>query len=451
MAKDKVHILGICGTFMGGLALLGKEEGIDISGCDTNIYPPMSDHLREMGIEIIEGYDANKLPDADIYVIGNSISRGNPALEYLLSSKANLISGPEWLYKTILKNKKVIAVSGTHGKTTTTAMLAYIFENQGIDAGYLIAGKPKDFSKSARKGTSEIFVIEADEYDTAFFDKRSKFIHYKPDTLIINNLEYDHADIFPDISYIFREFHHLIRTLKEEAKIVYPADDSNILKVLNLGYWSNLISYDFNGNNENSLSLQENSNKPLLRIKGKERDLEWRMFGEHNARNAMAASLAANQYGISIEDSIRSLQKFKGVSKRQDILLDTSKLIIIEDFAHHPTAIKTTIEGVKKNYPEHRLTALIELRSNTMKSGLHDNALAEAVMMADKVHWKSEDHVQIKRLVNSLPDKSTQLDNNEKFISELESMHLKNDIVIIMSNGNFDGLAAALLDRFGND
>ena len=212
-----------------------------------------------------------------------------------------------------------------------------------------------------------------------------------------------------------------------------------------------MISYDFNGNNENSLSLQENSNKPLLRIKGKERDLEWRMFGEHNARNAMAASLAANQYGISIEDSIRSLQKFKGVSKRQDILLDTSKLIIIEDFAHHPTAIKTTIEGVKKNYPEHRLTALIELRSNTMKSGLHDNALAEAVMMADKVHWKSEDHVQIKRLVNSLPDKSTQLDNNEKFISELESMHLKNDIVIIMSNGNFDGLAAALLDRFGND
>ena len=185
MAKDKVHILGICGTFMGGLALLGREEGIEISGCDTNIYPPMSDHLSEMGIEIIEGYDANKLPDADYYVVGNSISRGNPALEHLLSNQANLISGPEWLYKNILKDKKVIAVSGTHGKTTTTAMLAWIFEDQGIDAGYLIAGKPKDFPKSARKGNSEIFVIEADEYDTAFFDKRSKFIHYKPDTCLL--------------------------------------------------------------------------------------------------------------------------------------------------------------------------------------------------------------------------------------------------------------------------
>ena len=227
MSKERVHILGICGTFMGGLALMGKEKGIDISGCDENIYPPMSDHLQEMGIEIIEGYDSSELPVADYYVIGNSISRGNLALEYLLSKKSNLISGPEWLYDSVIKDKKVIAVSGTHGKTTTTAMIAWISEDNNIDVGYLIAGKPKDFEKSARLGSEDIFVIEADEYDTAFFDKRSKFIHYKPDTLVLNNLEFDHADIFPDITYIFREFHHLLRTLNKEAQIIFPNDDSN--------------------------------------------------------------------------------------------------------------------------------------------------------------------------------------------------------------------------------
>ena len=451
MAKDKVHILGICGTFMGGLALLGKEEGIDISGCDTNIYPPMSDHLREMGIEIIEGYDANKLPDADCYVIGNSISRGNPALEYLLSNQANLISGPEWLYKNILKDKKVIAVSGTHGKTTTTAMLAYIFEDQGIDVGYLIAGKPKDFPKSARKGSSEIFVIEADEYDTAFFDKRSKFIHYKPDTLIINNLEYDHADIFPDISYIFREFHHLIRTLKEEANIIYPSDDLNITTVLDLGCWSNLISYDFNGKNENSLNIYDDAQKPLLGIRNQEMKIDWQMLGEHNARNAMVAVLAADHYGVSLKDSISSLQKFKGVAKRQDVLLHTDELIIIEDFAHHPTAIQTTIEGIKKKYPDRRLTVAIELRSNTMKSGFHDDRLSEAVNLADKVYWKSKDHSQIEGLVESLPTKSAKLDSNKFFINDFESMNLKKDILIIMSNGDFDGLSRDLLERYGSD
>ena len=261
MSKERVHILGICGTFMGGLALLGKEQGLEISGCDFNIYPPMSDHLHEMGIDISEGYDPSKLPEADCYVIGNSISRGNPALEFLLSKKANLISGPDWLYKTVLKNKRVIAVSGTHGKTTTTAMIAWIFEDHNIDVGYLIAGKPKDFEKSARLGEQDIFVIEADEYDTAFFDKRSKFIHYKPDTLIINNLEFDHGDIFPDLSFIFREFHHLIRILNEEAQIIFPTDDLNIAKVLNMGCWSKLISYGVDGNHENAISLKDPTNQ----------------------------------------------------------------------------------------------------------------------------------------------------------------------------------------------
>ena len=451
MSKERVHILGICGTFMGGLAILGKENGIDISGCDENIYPPMSDHLEEMGIQIMQGYDASLIPDADRYVIGNSISRGNPALEYLLSTKADLISGPDWLYKTILKDKKVIAVSGTHGKTTTTAMIAWIFEDQGIDVGYLIAGRPKDFHKSARRGKDDIFVIEADEYDTAFFDKRSKFIHYKPDTLIINNLEFDHADIFPDISYIYREFHHLIRTLKEEARIIFPTDDLNISKVLNMGCWSKLISYGINGQHENSISFSQDNTPTLLRIAGNEGELDWTMLGEHNARNAITAVLAAKQYGIEMKDALNSLKKFKGVAKRQDLLFEDHRLVLIEDFAHHPTAIKSTLEGIKKKFPNKRLIAAIELRSNTMKSGFHDNNLVEAIAVADKVFWKSEDFTQTEKLVGAEPSKSSQIVNISEFVKEFKMLNQADDLLVVMSNGNFDNLTKLLLKEYKND
>ena len=451
MSKERVHILGICGTFMGGLAILGKENGIDISGCDENIYPPMSDHLEEMGIQIMQGYDASLIPDADRYVIGNSISRGNPALEYLLSTKADLISGPDWLYKTILKDKKVIAVSGTHGKTTTTAMIAWIFEDQGIDVGYLIAGRPKDFHKSARRGKDDIFVLEADEYDTAFFDKRSKFIHYKPDTLIINNLEFDHADIFPDISYIYREFHHLIRTLKEEARIIFPTDDLNISKVLNMGCWSKLISYGINGQHENSISFSEDNTPTLFRIAGDERELDWTMLGEHNARNAITAVLAAKQYGIEMKDALNSLKKFKGVAKRQDLLFEDHRLVLIEDFAHHPTAIKSTLEGIKKKFPNKRLIAAIELRSNTMKSGFHDNNLVEAIAVADKVFWKSEDFTQTEKLVGAEPSKSSQIVNISEFVKEFKKLNQADDLLVVMSNGNFDNLTKLLLKEYKND
>ena len=451
MSKERVHILGICGTFMGGLAILGKENGIDISGCDENIYPPMSEHLEEMGIQIMQGYDASLIPDADRYVIGNSISRGNPALEYLLSTKADLISGPDWLYKTILKDKKVIAVSGTHGKTTTTAMIAWIFEDQGIDVGYLIAGRPKDFHKSARRGKDDIFVLEADEYDTAFFDKRSKFIHYKPDTLIINNLEFDHADIFPDISYIYREFHHLIRTLKEEARIIFPTDDLNISKVLNMGCWSKLISYGINGQHENSISFSEDNSPTRLRIAGDEGELDWTMLGEHNARNAITAVLAAKQYGIEMKDALNSLKKFKGVAKRQDLLFEDHRLVLIEDFAHHPTAIKSTLEGIKKKFPNKRLIAAIELRSNTMKSGFHDNNLVEAIAVADKVFWKSEDFTQTEKLVGAEPSKSSQIVNISEFVKEFKMLNQTDDLLVVMSNGNFDNLTRLLLKEYKND
>ena len=448
MSKKRVHILGICGTFMGGLALLGKEKGMDISGCDNNVYPPMSDHLNDMGIEIIESYDPSHLPKADEYVIGNSIIRGNPALEHLLSSKANIISGPEWLYSNILKNKKVIAVSGTHGKTTTTAMIAWIFEDQGIETGYLIAGKPKDFEKSARKGKQDIFVLEADEYDTAFFDKRSKFIHYKPDTLIINNLEFDHADIFPDLSYIYREFHNLIRTLKEEAEIIFPRDDLNISNVLNLGCWSKLIDYSFNEQNINSVNFSYSSNKTHLKIENEEGELDWSMLGEHNARNAMVALLAVNRYGIKLSDAINSLKRFKGVDKRQDLLMDEERLLLIEDFAHHPTAIETTLRGIKKAYSNRKIYAAIELRSNTMKSGFHDDRLINVCSFVDKVFWKSEDKDQTKRLVEALPDKSSQIINIDNFIDEFKQINRMGDVLVVMSNGNFDNLSQLLMNEF---
>jgi len=448
MSKKRVHILGICGTFMGGLALLGKEKGMDISGCDNNVYPPMSDHLNDMGIEIIESYEPSHLPKADQYVIGNSVIRGNPALEHLLSSKANLISGPEWLYSNILKNKKVIAVSGTHGKTTTTAMIAWIFEDQGIETGYLIAGKPKDFEKSARKGRQDIFVLEADEYDTAFFDKRSKFIHYKPDTLIINNLEFDHADIFPDLSYIYREFHNLIRTLKEEAEIIFPRDDLNISNVLNLGCWSKLIDYSFNEQNINSVNFSYSSNKTHLKIENEEGELDWSMLGEHNARNAMVALLAVNRYGIKLSDAINSLKRFKGVDKRQDLLMDEERLLLIEDFAHHPTAIETTLRGIKKAYSNRKIYAAIELRSNTMKSGFHDDRLINVCSFVDKVFWKSEDKDQTKRLVEALPDKSSQIINIDNFIDEFKQINRMGDVLVVMSNGNFDNLSQLLMNEF---
>ena len=451
MSKDRVHILGICGTFMGGLALLGKEQGLDVSGCDANIYPPMSDHLDDLGIEVIESYEASKLPAADYYVIGNSISRGNPSLEFLLSSKANIVSGPEWLYNSVLKDKNVIAVSGTHGKTTTTAMIAWIFEDQGLDVGYLIAGKPKDFKKSARKGNNDIFVIEADEYDTAFFDKRSKFIHYKPDTLIINNIEFDHGDIFPDITYIHREFHHLVRSLKEEASIIFPTDDLNIAKVLDMGCWSELISYGIGIEHNNSIKINDDPKKTSYKIDTQEGHIDWDMFGEHNARNAMSAALAAYKYGIPLKDSLGSLKKFQGVSKRQDFLLNTEELILIEDFAHHPTAIKSTLEGIRKNYPENRLLAAIELRSNTMKSGFHDERLIEATAEADKIFWKSEDLEQAKSLVSRNLSKSDHISNIDEFVDMFDSISIEGDILIIMSNGNFDGLSTKLVKKIKND
>jgi UDP-N-acetylmuramate: L-alanyl-gamma-D-glutamyl-meso-diaminopimelate ligase len=448
MAKEKIHILGICGTFMGGLAILGKEAGLEISGCDSNIYPPMSEHLSEMGIDIIPGYDPSDLPKADFYVIGNAISRGNSALEELLNRKANLFSGPQWLYNFILKNKKVIAASGTHGKTTTTAMIAWIFEYSKIDVGYLIAGKPKDFKKSARKGSEDIFVIEADEYDTAFFDKRSKFIHYKPDTLIVNNIEFDHADIFKDISAIHREFHNLIRSMPEKAEIIFPTDDLNIAKVLDMGCWSQQISYAFGDKSQNTYSpILPDYSKIKFKIGKEEGELKWQMLGDHNARNAMSAILATKKYGISLNQSLEALSNFNGVSKRQDILLENENIILMEDFAHHPTAIEMTLTSLKQKYKDHKIIAAIELRSNTMKSGYHDDVLVGATKGADVVFWKSENKTQLDKLIKLDSDRSRLINSVEETSKEIIKSIEKDTLIVVMSNADFDGFSQKIIDR----
>ena len=446
MPKQRIHILGVCGTFMGSLALLAKELGHDVSGCDANTYPPMSNLLQNQGIDLINGYELKDLPKADCYVIGNALSRGNPLVEEILKRNDKFISGPEWILQNILTERKVIAVSGTHGKTTTTSMIAWILEDLGFKPGYLIAGKPKNFDASSSLGSGDIFVIEADEYDTAFFDKRAKFIHYRPEVLVINNLEFDHGDIFPDISFIYREFHHLIRTLKEEAHIIFPTDDLNVSKVLNMGCWSNLISYGVDSNHENAISLKGSKNLTFT-VEKEKGDLSWEMYGEHNARNAMSAALAVKQYGISLEEALSSLSKFTGVSKRQDILLDTERLLLIEDFAHHPTAIKTTLEGIKEKYPSRRLVAVIELRSNTMKSGYHDDRLVDAVSLADEVFWKSEDFVQVENLVNKNASNSRQIIDVDSFIADFDSVSSRGDIFIVMSNGNFDDISKKIIDK----
>jgi UDP-N-acetylmuramate: L-alanyl-gamma-D-glutamyl-meso-diaminopimelate ligase len=452
MINQKIHILGICGTFMGGLALLARESGYEVTGSDENIYPPMSDHLNEQGIKITLGYAVEDIPEADVYLIGNALSRGNEAVEYLLNKRANILSGPEWLYTSILRNKKVIAVSGTHGKTSTTAMIAWIFEHAGKDIGYLIAGKPNNFEVSSRLGAEEVFVIEADEYDTAFFDKRAKFIHYHPDILVLNNIEFDHADIYSDLSEILKQFHHLIRTLPSDASIIFPEADNNIETLFKLGCWSKKIGFsgEKDSNNYYRALIEDFSSSQIVSRK-KVGTLNWSMLGEHNAMNAMSAILACQECGIDVEDSLEALKVFLGVARRQQLVLENDKVTLIDDFAHHPTAIKTTLKGLRDKYKSSRIIALIEMRSNTMKSGLHDDLLNEATEEADMVYWKSDNDSQLRLLKANAPAKTKIISSVEETVEDVVDLLKPNDLIITMSNGNFDGLSASLFQALNND
>ncbi len=447
-----IHILGICGTFMGSLALLAKQAGHHVSGSDKNVYPPMSTQLQTEGIEIINGFDPVQLePKPDLVVVGNAMSRGNPCVEYLLDHGLPYTSGPAWLGEHILRNKHVLAVSGTHGKTTTSSMLAKILDFSGLQPGFLIGGVAQDFGVSARLSESEYFVVEADEYDSAFFDKRSKFVHYHADTVIINNLEFDHADIFDDLAAIQTQFHHLIRTVPSAGDIVYPAEDKNILSVLEQGCWSTKQTFGLDETNLWQYQLMESDGsvfRIINRVSGEARSatVAWQHCGLHNVKNALAAVVAAASVGVRIEQSCRALCEFEGVKRRMEVIHDHNGVKVYDDFAHHPTAIKTTLEGLRSRVGEEPILAIIEPRSATMKMGVHKQTLADSVLAADVVLWYnngladwSMDELRSRRSTSMVV---TSLDS---LIEQALDFAAGKGHILIMSNGGFGGLHEKLV------
>ena len=414
----RIHILGVCGTFMAGLAQILKESGHKVSGSDIQFYPPMSDYLKKISIETIKGYQVDLLPDADLYVIGNALSRGNESVEKILKNKLPFVSGPEMLGKE-LKNRNVFAISGTHGKTTTSYMLAHILNEQGRDIGFLVGGISKNFNVSARLGTDKSFVIEADEYDSAFFDKRSKFIHYSPTNLIINNIEFDHADIFNNIDDIKKQFHHLIKIIPSTGNIIFFNDDDNSNDVIETGSWCNKIAI-------NSDLINTDFELMEFTIGGKKFSIKkLPLIGEHNFRNYISAILAASLDGIEIEDSIKSLETFKGVTRRMEFVTESSGIKIYDDCAHHPTAIKLSTDAIRKRYLDKRILGLIELGSNTMASGYHKENLLKSFSSLDQTLLL--DHKKVYKYKNAHGSIDT-------FLSELKESIYDYDIILIMTN-----------------
>ena len=413
----RIHILGVCGTFMAGLAQILKESGHKVSGSDIQYYPPMSDYLKKIGIETTQGYQKEQLPEADLYVVGNALSRGNECIEEILDKKLPFVSGPEMLGKE-LKNRKVFAVSGTHGKTTTSYMLAHILENQGKDIGFLIGGISKNFENSAKLGTDKAFVIEADEYDSAFFDKRSKFIHYSPNNLVINNIEFDHADIFDDINDIKKQFHHLIKIVPSSGNIIYFKDDKNSSDLIRDGLWCNKIEI-------NSDSIKTDFKLIELEVDKKKFSLkELPLIGKHNFKNYISAILAAKLDGVLINDSIESLKTFKGVKRRMELVVDASGIKVYDDFAHHPTAIRLSCEAIKEKYSDKKILGIIELGSNTMSSGFHKN-FNDSFELLDQTFLL--DHKQIYQYKNSF-------NSIESLASKLKETIFDYDIILVMTN-----------------
>ena len=381
-----LHILGICGTFMGGLAALARESGHRVTGCDANVYPPMSDQLAALGIELIEGYSADQLELApDLFVIGNALTRGNPLVEAILDANVAYASGPQWLADHVLSGRHVLAVAGTHGKTGTTAMLTWILERAGRTPGFLIGGVPLDFGVSARLGARNApFVIEADEYDTAFFDKRSKFVHYRPRTAILNNLEFDHADIFDDLAAIERQFHHLVRTVPRQGRLVVNARDEALQRVLAMGCWSEVQRFGARKEEPGMLRARGEPHAfDVLRGSLKIARVEWSLLGEHNQLNALAAIAAAEHVGVDSDAAAHALGEFRNVRRRLELRGTVGGIAVYDDFAHHPTAIRTTIEGLRRKVGNARILAVFEPRSNTMKLGAMKAQLPWALEEAD--------------------------------------------------------------------
>ncbi|HCV78657.1 MAG TPA: UDP-N-acetylmuramate:L-alanyl-gamma-D-glutamyl-meso-diaminopimelate ligase, partial [Pseudomonas sp.] len=371
-----IHILGICGTFMGSLAVLAKEAGHRVTGSDANVYPPMSTQLEAQGIELTQGYDPAQLdPAPDLVVIGNALSRGNPAVEYVLDKGLPYVSGPQWLAEHVLQGRWVLAVAGTHGKTTTTSMLAWVLEHAGMSPGFLIGGVPQNFGISARLGGTPFFVVEADEYDSAFFDKRSKFVHYRPRTTILNNLEYDHADIFPDLAAIERQFHHLVRTIPSSGLIIHPTAETALVRVLEMGCWTPVQTTGAGGQWQARLLAEDGSRFEVLFEGQVQGTVNWELTGQHNVANALATLAAARHVGVVPSLGVAALSEFRSVKRRMEKVAEVRGVTVYDDFAHHPTAIATTLQGLRARVGSERIIAVIEPRSNSMKLGAHRDGL----------------------------------------------------------------------------
>ena len=439
----KIYILGICGTFMAGLAQLARESGYVVAGSDANVYPPMSTQLERIGIELDNGYDANVLPeDCDIYIVGNAISRGNPQFEKILELGLRYTSGPQWLYEAILCKRWVLAVAGTHGKTTASSMLAWILEDAGLDPGYLIGGISQNFAQSARLGSDPFFVIEADEYDSALFDKRSKFIHYHPRTLILNNLEFDHADIFDDLDAIKRQFHHLVRTLPASALIVVRQNDDALREVLQMGCWSEQLGFSESDSTADFFLDARN----VLHHDGSDYPLQMAQKGQFNALNATAAIAAARHAGVTIEIAIDAMSRFAGVKRRQEVIAEINGVRIIDDFAHHPTAIALTLESLKNN-DGGRLIAVLDIRSNTMKMGIHGDQLGRSFAAADLVLLCENTDLQwdLAKMAETASTIVEVKNDTQQIIDHLLHTCRHGDQIVIMSNGGFDNIHQRLI------
>ncbi|MGZ8095819.1 MAG: UDP-N-acetylmuramate:L-alanyl-gamma-D-glutamyl-meso-diaminopimelate ligase [Methylosarcina sp.] len=448
-----IHILGICGTFMGGLAVIARQMGHRVSGSDQNVYPPMSTQLEEQGIRLMEGYRPENLDDKpDLVIIGNALSRGNPEVEAVLDLGLRYVSGPQWLAEHVLQGRWVLGVAGTHGKTTTASMLSWILEYQGLKPGFLIGGIPLNFGVSARLGESSFFVVEADEYDSAFFDKRSKFVHYRPRTAILNNLEFDHADIFPDLDAIKRQFHHLVRTVPSLGLIISPECDANIQDVLSMGCWTPVAQTSINGKALWNADLHkiDGSRFSVLSENETQGTVEWSLTGRHNVYNALSAIAAAQHVGIRPQDAIDALNRFKNVKRRMEVIATINGVTLYDDFAHHPTAIETTLDGLRKQVGQERIVAIVEPRSNTMRLGVHTETLAKSLSNAD--------HAIIFQPSNLAWD----LSGLKKYAENIEICRSLDEIIgklklearygghfVLMSNGSFGGIYQRLLTELG--
>ncbi|MEE4463249.1 UDP-N-acetylmuramate:L-alanyl-gamma-D-glutamyl-meso-diaminopimelate ligase [Azotobacter chroococcum] len=444
-----IHILGICGTFMGSLAVLAKELGHRVTGSDANVYPPMSTQLEAQGIELMQGYRPEHLdPAPDLVVVGNALSRGNPAVEYVLNQGLPYVSGPQWLADHVLQGRWVLAVAGTHGKTTTSSMLAWVLEHAGMSPGFLIGGVPQNFAVSARLGGTPFFVVEADEYDSAFFDKRSKFVHYRPRTAILNNLEFDHADIFPDLAAIERQFHHLVRTIPSQGLIIHPTTEQAIERVLAMGRWTPVQTTGEGGQWQARLLAEDGSRFEVLFEGALQGVVDWELTGRHNVANALAALAAARHVGVLAEQGIAALGSFLSVKRRMEKVAEVRGVTIYDDFAHHPTAIATTLDGLRKRVGEAPIIAVIEPRSNSMKLGAHRDGLPESVAQADQVVWYAPPNLgwDLAATAAACPVPAVVCDSLEAIIARVASQAAPGTQVVIMSNGGFGGLHGKLAE-----